>query len=671
LRWVKSDFNISQEQLKQGLRRIIFTNAEDDGVERRYWHSYAMLINGTLELRGVYREWWGYLSSYDITRAVGYGCWLDEADEAFENNKPLENDKLDNLIRAVREICTSNAVRYGNLKPITDLSRRKCFPPLDEVDAEAVQICLKTYYKEVMCKSNKKDEKKDKKEKEEEDGDEPVHETTEEEEAEKKEYKEGDEFPEPILKAYNINKTNFRGQVQARIAVITTKALYTFAYDYKKKELNKRRAHRYVYEKIYSTRYGPLRDDNVQVVGGAAGAVANAVQDATKDLSNYGLKVYTNIITSKKEEFTQKAISKAVKKYVFQILKYLVEEHLVKAIGSEKEPIVDIPGLPKFNKPTFLLKTAATSLYREQYAQQARVGDLEPANVAHQLEMASEMFDTLSENIELDLDNLPNLKLTQLLLKVCDVLAEYADDLDLTLPSSITISGLIRNINWSVYKLEQSGKTPTIEFDAPKPLPYSDMIAKLKGSLENYKNVTEFDNTAVKILGIGQSFPKLPELLDQLTNVNDVPDIKFDPYPPVLVTALLKSIAGYLGKYNLPGLNLLELKIPGLNFGSLPGLPRISLPGPPLPGFLNRLKPPSEPSREEFIVQVNNPHKELSKFLSAQFCYLVYAASMCDQYPYWPWSPWETSYISVPVSVVSMVYNKTGGKGNKDKAEKQ
>ncbi|KAF0971480.1 hypothetical protein FDP41_010253 [Naegleria fowleri] len=410
-RWAKSDYPVTHERLKKSLKRVVFSNAEDDGVEKRYWHSYAMLTNGTLEMRGVYREYWGYIYSYDVTRAVAYGCILDEADQAFENNETLDNEKLDILVRAVREICSSSAVRYGNLKPLIELSKRKCFPQLDEIDQEAVEICLKTYYKEVMCE-------------------------------EKQEYNEDAPFPETVIKAYSINKTNFRGQVQTRLAVITNKALYTFAFDYKKKELIKRRAHRYVYNNIYSTRYGPLREDNIQVVGGAAGAIANAAQDLMKDLSNYGLKIYTNIITSMKERMTEKAISKA-------------------AIGTEKEPVVDIPGLPKFNSPGFLLRTAATSLYKDKVDTQVSVNGLPQANVAHSLEVASEMFDTLSETVELDLPNLPNMKLTNLLLQICEILEQYNDDMDLEIPSSITISSLIRSINHAVYNLEQSGKTPT------------------------------------------------------------------------------------------------------------------------------------------------------------------------------------------------------------------
>ena len=671
-RWVKSDFNVSQDRLKQSVKRVLFTNAEDDGVEKRYWHSYALLTNGTLELRGVYREWWGYIYSYDITRAVGYGCALDEADEAFEANASLDSDTLDRCVRAVREICSHNAIRYGNLKPILDLSKRKCFPVLDEADTEAVDICLNTYYKEVMCKKKggKKDDKKDDKKKDDkkeddDDGDEPVHEEDEENQEEQQEFKEGDKFPETVLKGYNINKTNFRGQVQARLAVITNKALYTFAYDYKKKELTKRRAHRYTFDKLYSTRYGPLKEDLGGVVGGGvAGAVANAAADAMKDLSNYGLKIYTNIITSRKEIFTEKAISKAVKKFVFKVLKFLVDGPLKEAVGSEKEPTVEIPGLPKFNSPAFLLRVASTSLYKDRVEAVASVGGLQEANVAHQLEMAAEMFDTLSETIELDLPNLPNMKLITLLSQICEILEQNVDNMDLNIPSSFTISSLIRNINYAVYSLERAGTNPTLSFDQPKPLPYSEMCGLLKGALEAYKNKADFDNTAVKMLGNGQSFPKIDELVENLTQIGGMPDIQFDPYPPVLVSAILKAIAGYLGKYNLPGFNLLSLNIPGL---SIPGLPRINLPSVPLPGILGRLKPPSEPSREEFVVQINNPHKELSKFLSAQFCYLIYAASMADQYPYWPWSPYETSYVGVPVSVISMVYNKSGGKGNKEK----
>ncbi|KAL9657048.1 hypothetical protein ABK040_002674 [Willaertia magna] len=656
-RWVKNEYKLSQDELRNAVKRIVFTNAEDDGIQKNWWLRYSMLYNGTLELRGVWRTYWGYISSWELTRSIGQGCWFDRADLAFERNEALSDETMDELIRAIREVATSDAVRNGSLKPILTLTQRKCFPKLDEKDIEGVDICLKTYWNEVLF------EKKEKKEKKE--GEEGEVEEEKEEEIEKK---EGEEYSEQVLMAYNVNKTNFRGQVQNRLLVVTDKALYTFAYDYKKKALIKKRAHRYTYDKIWYTKYGPMKSENIQVVGGTAGALANAAQELTKDLSNFGLKVETSIITSKKEQMVQKALSQAVKKYVFQILKYLVEEHLVKAIDGEKEPSVAIPGLPKLNDPAILLKLAATSLYKQDVDMKPNIGDIEPANIAHQLEVAAEMCETLSETAEVELSNLPNLKLTQLLTKVCDALIQYGDDMDLNIPSSLSVSSLIRNINTACYKLNQSGKNPTLEFGQPIPVSYEDLMASIKKALDGYKNKNEFDNTGVK-MGNGQVFPKLPDLVDRLSNVSGLPDITFDPLPPVLITAILKAISGYLGKYNLPGVNLLELKIPGLDFGSLPGLPRISLPGPPLPGFLGKLKPPSEPSREEFIVQVVNEHKELSKFLSAQLCYMAFAASSSNQYPYWPCSPWETSVIYVPNCVISMVYNKTGGKGNKDKVK--
>jgi len=51
-------------------------------------------------------------------------------------------------------------------------------------------------------------------------------------------------------------QVNFRGQAQERIVVLTNYALYTFAYDFAKRKIDERRAHRHPHTQFKRITYG-------------------------------------------------------------------------------------------------------------------------------------------------------------------------------------------------------------------------------------------------------------------------------------------------------------------------------------------------------------------------------------------------------------------------------
>jgi hypothetical protein len=121
---------------------------------------------------------------------------------------------------------------------------------------------------------------------------------------------------EIFIHGWNISKINHRGQAQDRLLCITNEALYTFAWNYAKKEATKKRIHRYPWDCYYSMYMGVMQSQNVGIPG--VGSTANAVAKAGAKLlstQKWGL-YYRTTLPTKKTDLVQAAITKALKPHV-------------------------------------------------------------------------------------------------------------------------------------------------------------------------------------------------------------------------------------------------------------------------------------------------------------------------------------------------------------------
>src|SRR5690606_22511240 len=96
---------------------------------------------------------------------------------------------------------------------------------------------------------------------------------------------------------------------------ITNEALYTFAWNYAKKEAPKKRIHRYPWDCYYSLYMGVLQSQNVGVPGGSAVNAAAKVGSKLLSSQKWGF-LYRTTLPTKKTDLVQSAINKAVKPHV-------------------------------------------------------------------------------------------------------------------------------------------------------------------------------------------------------------------------------------------------------------------------------------------------------------------------------------------------------------------
>lgn len=405
---------------------------------------------------------------------------------------------------------------------------------------------------------------------------------------------------------------------------LTQKAIYTFSYNAKKKESSNRRARRYPYAAFSSVSYGPLDHSNNQ--------------------GKFGINFKSNINNSKQEKDAEQQTSKVLRRNLFKVSKFLVFEHLIKRLDRVQDPKVSIPGMRQFDTPSSVCRIASKCFFLKDVQSRINIGFGE-VDVSVALEILAELYQTLDQPA-IDLPNL-TLTLTNIILKIFEFISGHIDELDFVIPLDVSITSLLRLIEKSLVELPNRNEKMSMDIGFIPSLPFKDLIYTLKCSLNSFRRK---DLEGLSLSHSNVTF-SIPQIIEQLSQLKDIPDIDFPTYPRVGLLCLIRFAVSQMNKHfpTMPEVNVTTLKIPGIELPSV----KISKE----PNAIMKKLFASEPTRKELLAECVDGNG-CSKWLSAQISYAIWSAASIYTRPHPKMSPIPVDSLEVPKSLIGSLYKK-------------
>lgn len=584
-----------------------------------YRARYVRVKDGVMEICCAFSSYWGIPYVYEMKLAIKAEAVFRELDAKLSAGASLTEEDQKRKIEVLQEVSRREPVINGHWQDLHRALQHRCFFTPDEVEQTAMDCFVEKYagYDPDELRRTKKDR-----------------------------WGELDRVTEEFIHGWRINKINHRGQEQLRFAVLTSKAFYTFKWNFKKSEPELRRTHRVSHDNHWHLTHGKLRERSA--LGGAAGGAMDAVAGESK---RYGVYYRTNIVTSKKETMLKQAIGKFLKGKELSVIRTLTEQQLK---DKDDLPEVTLPGYIPMELHT-LCRIAATSLSKADASVPesdvlAQGGDVERmVSISDVFGVLQDSFEGMEKQPELTLPNAPDRRLDVVFAQVLDTL-DKIETLNIEFPTTLNLAGIVKNITDTVSDLEQD-KLPQFHLPDPSPLTISQIVDVIRTSLAS-QDATSVPETPIP--GLNTQLVDIEAILGSLeSNAGDL-EVVFPGYAPYDLVPVLEKVGEAFGDVSgLPSTDLLELSIGGTSIKSAVPSINVDVPG----GAMLRKLRGEEPRYFEMVFEPVLANEDLLKSVSQEIVWAIYGALRAYHSPYYVWSPWETSQ-TLPNSHLGVLYNK-------------
>ena len=596
-RLVTHEHGLEANEIADAVDTIVFRNSEDDRKPKPPDSGFCYICKKTLYIYGVYRYHIGHVSPKEISKAIGIACKFEMMRKKFVKLEQITNQEQDDLIELMKDLTNYAALNFKTVDPLLEIiSNSESFYQLKEEEKQNCIESINQYWADY-------------------------------EKSEGIQAKKAEEFKY----GWTVNKINHRGQFQERLLCLTDQAIYTFAYNSKKKESSYKRARRFPYTMFSTIFYGQFNTEE----------------------GRHGIFLKSNIKTQKKEKETEIAISKILKKNLFKLSKFMVFEHLIKKIDRVQDPKVWLPGVKAFEKPSSVCRIASRCFFMKNFTEKKIDLGFGETNFASAFEIIAEMFETLDEpNIECP--NFSSMTLTNIILKIFEYISSHVDELDMVIPLDISIPSLLMLIEKTLIELPNRNERMSMDVGFIPPLTFKELIHSLKQCIISFKKK---DVENVTISSQHNVVFNIPKILQELEKLEGIPDVEFPTYPRLGLLFIIRFAVTQINKHlpNLPEVNVYSLKIPGID------LPPSNLKSTNNNDSASLMKMfSSDRNRKELMAECVDS-RGYARWLSVQVSYIIWACCSSFSRPHNKPQPVRLDKMEIPKSFLGSVYNKYAG----------
>ena len=137
-----------RSQVEKCIKKVVFKNNEEDGVEKSADSSYCYVHGTTLYIMGAYRHFKANVSPQTIARTIILTCSLDNYVEMFERGEKVTPEHVNSLIEVLKEATTLLSASATDFAPMLEIYSKKCLCGVSEEDRIAMELSLKQYWDE-------------------------------------------------------------------------------------------------------------------------------------------------------------------------------------------------------------------------------------------------------------------------------------------------------------------------------------------------------------------------------------------------------------------------------------------------------------------------------------------------------------------------------------------